>query len=408
MEKERINLVSDPGKCSGCGACMAVCPKGAITMQEAADGCVYPVIDHDKCIRCGKCLRICDFHRPETLRAPLAAWAAAGRDDVLVKQSASGGVFATLAMRWIAGGGLVAGAVMDADAKGLQVYHLLSDKAEDVRRMQGSKYVQSDAWRCYADVTAALRAGRRVLFSGTPCQVAAIRRITGAPENLTTIDIICHGVPPQGMLRGYAEILSRRFHAQLTGIAFRDKSIQRSFCARIDLQRGKRTSSLYLRSHELSYYKYFLESAIYRENCYQCPYARLERAADLTIGDYWGVGEYHAAQITADNMKHHSDWSCILVNTDKGQRLLTQSAESFDLIPSQAAWVAAQNHQLQHPSRKSDDRESLLKLYHTQGYHGVEAAYVRAAGGKIRYAVRLLRQIRRNRKAHMNNEGRKA
>ena len=108
MEKERINLVSDPGKCSGCGACMAVCPKGAITMQEAADGCVYPVIDHDKCIRCGKCLRICDFHRPETLRAPLAAWAAAGRDDVLVKQSASGGVFATLAMRWINEGGLVA------------------------------------------------------------------------------------------------------------------------------------------------------------------------------------------------------------------------------------------------------------------------------------------------------------
>ena len=120
------------------------------------------------------------------------------------------------------------------------------------------------------------------------------------------------------------------------------------------------------------------------------------------------MGEYHAAQITADDMKHHSDWSCILVNTDKGQRLLTQSAESFDLIPAQAAWVAAQNHQLQHPSRKSDDRESLLKLYHTQGYHGVEAAYVRAAGGKIRYAVRLLRQIRRNRKAHMNNEGRKA
>lgn len=407
MEKDRINLVSDAGQCSGCGACMAVCPKEAITMQEAADGCVYPVIDHDKCIRCGKCLRICDFHQPETLRAPIEAWAAAGRDDALVKRSASGGVFATLAMRWIADGGLVAGAVMDVDAQGVRVYHLLSDKAEDVRRMQGSKYVQSDAWRCYAGVTAALRAGRNVLFSGTPCQVAAIRRLTGNPDNLTAIDIICHGVPPQRMLADYAQILSRRFHAPLTGLVFRDKSVGRSFCARIDLQRRKHVSSLYLRSHELSYYKYFLESAIYRESCYQCPYARLERAADLTIGDYWGVEKHHAAEIAA-GMRHHSDWSCMLVNSDKGARLLERSAESFDVIPSQSAWVSAQNHQLQHPSGKPDEREDLLQLYRTQGYRGMEAAFVRKEGGKLRYAVRLNRQIRRNRKAHMNNEGHKA
>lgn len=408
MEKERINLVSDPVKCSGCGACMAVCPKGAITMQEAADGCVYPVIDHDKCIRCGKCLRICDFHRPETLRTPLAAWAAAGRDDVLVKQSASGGVFATLAMRWIAGGGLVAGAVMDADAKGLQVYHLLSDKAEDVRRMQGSKYVQSDAWRCYADVTAALRAGRRVLFSGTPCQVAAIRRITGDPENLTTIDIICHGVPPQGMLRGYVRCLEKRFRGCVTGISFRDKDGSSRYCARIDLKRRGRTRMLRLRSSDLSYYRHFLAGVIFRENCYQCPYAGLNRAGDLTIGDYWGVEKHHAQEIAAGDMPSRLDWSCVLTGSPKGQRLLESHGDDLMLHASQSEWAAMDNQQLNHPVKKADNREPVMAAWAEGGYEAVEKAFVRDMGGRIRYRLRLMKSLRRHRKATKNNEGRKA
>lgn len=408
MEKERINLVSEPGKCSGCGACMAVCPKGAITMQEAADGCVYPVIDHDKCIRCGKCLRICDFHRPETLRAPLAAWAAAGRDDVLVKQSASGGVFATLAMRWINEGGLVAGAVMDADAQDVQVYHLLSDTAEDVRRMQGSKYVQSDAWRCYADVTAALRAGRHVLFSATPCQVAAIRRITGDPENLTTIDIICHGVPPQGMLRGYMHCLEKCFKGCVTGISFRDKDGSSRYCARIDLKRRKGTRTLRLRSSDLSYYRHFLAGVIFRENCYRCPYAGLNRAGDLTIGDYWGVEKHHAQEIAAGDMPSRLDWSCVLATSTKGQHLLEMYGEKLMLHESQPEWAAMDNQQLDHPVKKPDNREAVMAAWTEDGYEAVEKAFVRDMGGQIRYRLRLMKSLRRHRIAMKNNEGRKS
>lgn len=407
MEKERINLVSDVGRCSGCGACMAVCSKGAITLQEAADGCVYPVIDHANCIRCGKCLRTCDFHQPETLRAPLDARAAAGRDDALVKRSASGGVFATLAMRWIADGGLVAGAVMDVDAQGVRVYHLLSDKVEDVRRMQGSKYVQSDAWRSYADVTAALRAGRDVLFSGTPCQVAAIRRITGDPVNLTTIDIICHGVPPQGMLNGYVHCLARHFRGCVAGINFRDKDGGSRYCARIDVQGRKGLRMLRLRSSDLSYYRHFLQGVIFRENCYDCPYASLARAGDLTIGDYWGVEKRHVQEFAAGDMSSRTDWSCILVVSSKGKRLLHTHGTDLILHASKLEWVAEDNQQLNHPVRKPSERDKVLTAWVQGGYEAVEKAFIREMGGWIRYRLRLMKSLHCHSKALKNNEGHK-
>jgi len=397
MEKARINLVSDTSLCSGCGACMAACPKAAITMQESVDGCVYPVIDHESCIRCGRCLQICDFHQPVVLRVPLGAWAAAGRDDALVKRSASGGIFAAIAMRWIADGGMVAGAVMDMDEQGLQVYHLLSDKAEDVCRMQGSKYVQSDAWRCYADVAAALQAGRKVLFSGTPCQVAAIRRFTGDPEDLVTIDLICHGVPPVKMLKEYAGLLGKRFFGKVTNIVFRDKDVGKSFCARIEILRGKRESSLYLRSHDLSFYKLFLEGVNYRENCYHCPYAGLNRVGDLTIGDYWGVEKRHAHDFDSGRMQHRSDWSCVLANSERGCALL-EDQEDLLLHPTKIEWVAQDNAQLNHPMRKPSSRNSMLAAWERGGYDAVEADFVRAQGGKTRYAIRLWKSRRRNNK----------
>lgn len=403
MNKERIELVPDVAKCSGCGACMAACPRQAIVMQEGQYGCKYPVIDEAACVRCGKCLQICPYHPLEDAAAPRAAYAAAGTADDVVRNSASGGIFATLALDWIKSGGLVAGAVMDC-TDGVQVYHLLSGKEEDVERMQGSKYVQSDAWRCYGQVMAALREGKRVLFSGTPCQVAAIRRLTGNPDSLMTIDLICHGVPPVKMLDEYVRLLGKRFRGKISGFTFRDKSIRRDFCARIDVQRGKKRS-YYLRSSILSFYKHFLMGTFYRGNCYSCPYARLERVSDLTIGDYWGIEARHAEDIRTEKMPARKDWSCVLVNTEKGQHLLDNNGGALALYASQAEWVAQENHQLRHPSARPAERAALLERYEQSGYAAVEEAFMRGCGGKLRYHVRLIRQLRQNAKARKDHKG---
>ncbi|MBQ8200136.1 MAG: Coenzyme F420 hydrogenase/dehydrogenase, beta subunit C-terminal domain [Clostridia bacterium] len=398
MNRQVIDLVPDAADCSGCGACMLVCPKGAITMQAALDGSLFPVIDQKQCIGCGRCLRQCVYRQPADLNAPKEACAAVARDSEVVSHSASGGMFAALAKHWIQCGGLVAGAVMDC-SHSVQVYHILSDRVEDVQRMQGSKYVQSDAWRCYQAVLDALAAGKQVLFSGTPCQVAAIRELTGDPDHLTTIDLICHGVPPLKLLDDYVRLLSRRFHGQIEAFRFRDKALKKSFSASLDVRYGEKVKRFHLRSHELSFYKYFLEGANYRENCYSCPFARLERTADLTIGDYWGVRKRHAADFEAKKMPDVADWSCVLVNTPKGRRLLDLHAQEISLYASAPEWVAEENHQLSQPTIPPEGRMSLKRLYEQKGYGGVEKAFIQEKGGSLKYHLRLCKQLYRNQRA---------
>lgn len=403
MNKERIELVPDASKCSGCGACMVICPRRAITMQEGQYGCKYPVIDEAACVQCGKCLQICPWESLENKVVPDGAYAAAGKNSDVVKRSASGGVFATLALNWIRSGGVTAGAVMDC-TDNVQVYHALSEREDDVQRMQGSKYAHSDAWRCYAEICTALRAGKRVLFSGTPCQVAAVRRLTGNPTNLTTIDLICHGVPPVRMLNEYVRLLGKRFRGNISGFSFRDKSTGREFCARIDVQRRKKRT-YYLRSSVLSFYRHFLTGVFYRENCYSCPYARLERVSDLTIGDYWGIDSGHADDFAAGRMPVRNDWSCVLVNTDKGRRLLDEHGGELDLYHTEVTWIAQGNHQLCHASARPPERVSMLACYEQGGYTAVEDAFVQSFGGKLRYNVRLVKQVLQNKKACKVNRG---
>lgn len=405
MNRETIDLVPDAVKCSGCGACMLVCQRGAITMKASPNGCAFPAITKESCIGCGRCVQQCVYRHPVKLRTPLAAYAAIAKDGKLVQNSASGGMFAALARSWLQSGGLVAGAVMDC-SQGVQVYHILSDQTEDLQRMQGSKYVQSDAWRCYRAVKQALAKGAQVLFSGTPCQVAAIRELTGDPDHLTTIDLICHGVPPVEMLEDYVCLLGKRFHGKVESLRFRDKTLKKNFSASLDVRYGKKLRRFYLRSHELSFYKYFLEGANYRENCYSCPFARLERTADLTIGDYWGIRKRHAADFEAGKMPDATDWSCVLVNTDKGRRLLDLYAKEISLYASRLEWVAEENHQLQHPMAIPKGRAELLSRYEQDGYEGIESAFIQSRGGSLRYHLQLLRLLYCNHRTVHQNQNR--
>lgn len=393
---EQMKQLKNKADCSACGACLTACPRQAIVMAEDEYGCLYPAIQLEKCIQCGICERICPYGRDEQAQPPLKAYAAVGRCDALVQNSASGGVFATLAMACLQKGGMVAGAVMDCTEQQVRVYHVLSDRPEDVERMQGSKYVQSEAWRCYDDVCAALKAGRTVLFSGTPCQVAAMKRLSGNPDHLITIDLICHGTPPLRMLDDYAKILQKRFHGKISGIAFRDKNGEKKYCARLEFRRKQQMQTYHLRSQFLSFYQYFLDRVILRENCYSCPYAACERVSDMTVGDYWGVEEAHGADMDAGYMPRRSDWSCILVHTQKGNELLSSCGHKLELHSSQTKWIVKENHQLREPSLRPACRDEVLKAYSRGGYRAVENHFIRTSGGTARYYWRLIKEVRTN------------
>ena len=394
-------LAADKAGCSGCGACMKSCPVGAIAMKADEYGCLYPSIDDKNCIQCGKCLAVCRRIAETKANGQLSAYAAVGKDAQLVDNSASGGVFAAAAAEWIGRGGMAAGAVMEMSRNGLHVRHILSDRAEDIARMQGSKYVFSEASACYDDVVRALKEGREVLFSGTPCQAAAIKALTGDPANLVTMDIVCHGVPPMAMLREYAEILSERFCGKISGLRFRDKAVGKPFTARLSVEYGRKHRAWLLRSHDLSYYTHFLQGSIYRENCYSCPYARKERVSDITIGDYWGAQKRHEADIAEGRMAARDDWSCVMVNTEKGKAALDSFSRRLQLHETKPEWIAMDNQQLRHPYRKPQDREELLGLYKEGGYRAIERAFIKSKGGNIRFLIRTVRSLRRNHIASM-------
>lgn len=387
-----------PQECCGCGACATVCPKKAIMMKEDQYGCVYPSIDVGLCVNCGACLYVCAYGNVEQNRRPLQAWAAVGKEASLVEKSASGGVFATVAKSLMEAGGTVCGAVLSKEDGALRVEHILSGEMEDLPQLQGSKYVHSQAWRCYAELRKVLASGKTVLFSGTPCQVAAVKRLTGDPDNLITMDLVCHGVPPLRMLNEFGEILGKRLGGHVENIVFRDKSCGKQYCARIEVMQRYRKRRYYLRARQLSYYQFFLDGISFRENCFSCPYAGLNRVSDLTIGDYWGIETFHSDVISREQLKEQTAWSCILVNTEKGSDFLKAHGNNLNLYPSRLEWVSEKNEQLKAPSRKPEKRERLMKLYLSGGYKELEDAFVAELGGKLRFCWRMLKSLYHNEK----------
>lgn len=360
-------------------------------MDVDAYGFNYPHIDSALCISCEKCIQICRDQKEGTRNMPLAAYAARGTSKEMVENSSSGGVFAALAASCLHEKGFVAGAVMDCDNSHVDVYHILSESVRDLRRMQGSKYVQSEAWRSYEDIMDAVKTGKPVLFSGTPCQVDAVKRLTGDPDNLVTIDLICHGVPSQQMLNDYLNILEKYLLGSICGFTFRDKSIKKLFSARIDL-RGKRRS-VFVRSHDMSFYKLFLNGTIFRESCYCCPYASLERTSDITIGDYWGIEEYHNILLEQSDSLKLKDWSCVLVNTEKGKAFLDRYGNSLSLVATEVSWIQKKNQQLVKPSQKHKHRDEILSHYSTSGYWAIESRFIRENGGFLRFFLRMIKKL---------------
>lgn len=393
---KQIKLFEEHTACSGCGACLAVCPREAISMSTGALGALYPQIDEAKCIHCGKCMDVCAFQAPKVGHKPLKAYAAVGQCDEVVKNSASGGVFASVAGACLKENACVAGAVMTWSDGQADVKHILASDEESISQLQGSKYVQSRAWNSYQDVLQAVKRGSLVLFSGTPCQVAAIRKLTGDAENLVTMDLICHGVPSLNLLNEAAAILEKRLGGKVEHLVFRDKTTEKQFCARVDTCRKQTRNRWYLRARLFPFYQLFLEGNIYRDSCYCCPYANLERISDITVGDYWGIQQFHGEQIARGEMPDRKDWSCILVNTEKGQKFLEQYGNTLCLYESRPEWVAAQNGQLNQPSRFTPERQELMTCYCCGGYAAVESWYIRKNGGRLRFLWRMYKSLYKN------------
>lgn len=214
--------------CCGCGVCMIACPKNAISMKCDEKGFVYPVIDSNTCINCGVCKRACCFSKRKSQKmceGSTKCYAACNINKEELSKSTSGGVFSAVAHSFLEQGGAVAGACMELENGKVHVYHTIIDEKEKLSDLQGSKYVQSNLWECIDEMTVLLKAGKEVLFSGTPCQVDAVKgKFRKYLETqLFTIDVVCHGVPNTSLFEAFLEEYQKKENLKLRKIIFRDK-----------------------------------------------------------------------------------------------------------------------------------------------------------------------------------------
>ena len=348
-------------KCTGCFACMNVCPKNAIICETNQYGKTVPVIQSDKCIECGMCVRICPENTSPEKNYPLKCYAAWSRDEQERKYCSSGGVANEFSRYTVEQGGIVYGAVF---GDGLELVHTACGTLAQTERLKGSKYVQSYVGTVYRDLKTQLREGKKVLFVGTPCQIAGVRRYLGKDyDNLILVDLICHGTPPMEYLKDYVNSITKK---KITDVSFRGK---RNW--RLTLYDGNK--SVYSRRNKQdSYFTAFLKSLIYRDNCYQCQYAAPERCSDITIGDFWGLDR------SSLQVPYGGRISVVLVNTKNGEKMWEKVQDRF-YSEARAVEEAVQgNAQLRKPSKCHPDRELFLQNYKKGNF----AAAVRTPGMK--------------------------
>lgn len=385
-----INLYIDKSDCCGCGACMNICPKQAISMQPDEYGFIYPEIDENICINCGLCKKVCGYQAEVTVPQTKDTYVAVAKNRKILETSASGGVFAALATEVINKGGVAFGCSMEREKHELIPKHIMVDNLDDLIKLQGSKYVQSYIGDTYALAKKELEQGRLVLFSGTPCQIDGLKYyLMKNYDNLITVDLICHGVPSAQMFQYYISVLEKKLKRQVVDFKFRDKSKGWGLNAKVIYEKDKELLSNSLSCENSSYYSLFLNSEIYRENCYSCKYANKNRVGDLTIGDFWGIeNEHHQYLKSIDISK---GVSCVIVNNTHGAAMLRDLCKNIQLLPSEFEKAARSNTQLNHPSNRSERREIVLDIYSNGGYAAVEKWYKKSQG--IRYYTSIVKGL---------------
>lgn len=353
-EKESVNRINQlsADKCTGCSTCVSVCHQKAITMISSEEGFLYPQIDEAVCNNCQACSKKCPALNSIEFKYPIRTYMGFGKQSI-VKKSASGGIFVTVAKYLMDHSrAVVFGAAYNEDFS--KVEHIAVKDSSELRRLQNSKYVQSFIGISYLECKRYLDSGKTVLFSGTPCQIAGLKTYLGKSyERLYTIDIICHGVPSPEFYSKWIEAIKIEHGNNIKDFSFRHKDkveLRSAFETKIEYD-----NKVVYESNLMSpYYALFSSEDIYRESCYSCKYAREERISDITIGDCDSWRIY-------PDFKPEESKSSIMINTAKGIELwesLNDMIEYCDMDYEQECRI---NHQLRRPSVRKTIRNTIYQ-----------------------------------------------
>ena len=378
----RQTVRANKAECTGCGACVSICPKGAISMQPDEEGFLYPAVDGSRCVECDLCEKRCPAGKAQA-EHKAKILGAQNRDEQLRRASSSGGVFTALAGAWLKRGGVVFGAAFD---EALRVEHIGAFDETELAGMRGSKYVQSDAADAIAHAAALLGRGIPVLFSGTPCQISGLRARVGekAGDLLLTVDFVCHGVPSPGVFASYLRELEAKNGKRVVRYTFRDKRRGwKDFSAVATFEDG--TEHVGQQTTEPFLYG-FLQNLYLRPSCVQCDTLREGRhPADITIADLWGMREVTARE--DDDM----GTSLVFLNTKRGRQAFEECRTQLSVFPLEDTQkLLRANPSIARAAQPHPKRAAFFRRFREKGFESAYVMKLLAGPGRLeRAAMRI-------------------
>lgn len=376
----RINFDKE---CYGCGACAEVCPKKCISFKEDEKGFLKAYIDESQCINCGLCDRKCiaTYKNEHNTIHSIKAMYGYNLDDAKRKNGTSGGVFLELALACLQKGYLISGCVWDENWNPI---HVLTDSLETVEKMQRSKYAQSDLSGVLKPIKDALSKGKKIMFSGTPCQIAALKSFVGENDNILYVGVVCHGVASRKIWRMYLDSLSSQF-GNIKQLRMREKlESWASYGLFVEFENGKQL--ILSKPENGQFIQCFLERLYVSERCMSCQYKGDSISADIILGDGWGQNP--VAKSLEDGKGH----SCILVKSEKGEELWNEVNSKFCTKDTTAEVIAQGNPRLVSPSAPNPRSKRFYNEVEKNKY--VDAAllnkymYINTPVAKIKKMIR--------------------
>lgn len=369
-------------KCIGCGACVDICPVNSLSLVENEYGFLYPSLNAGLCVDCGKCVSICPIKKEKFKPEEQHLFASYATDKIKHNQGSSGGVFGILAEHFIDEGYSVCGAAFDEN---LQLKHRLIRTKEDLKALTKSKYIQSNTESIFDKIAHELKDNKKVFFVGTPCQCESLLNYIPQKhrDNLFIADFICHGVPSQYMFNEYIKSIECEKNCKVTEFHFRTKNngAKEPHCFTYktvdNKNRVKTVKGDFLHS---TYYNAFKHYCICRESCYECPYATIERASDITLADFWGIEKYDKKLNITDSV------SMIITNTSKGHRFFKEVSSKLYIKEYPVQYGIDSNFCLTNYTIKPDNYDAIFKCFKENGYSVTAQRFFRASKKEILYS----------------------
>lgn len=351
--KNTIDLVKKE-QCCGCHSCFNICPEKAIQMVSDKEGFLYPKVNRNRCIECGVCLNKCPAVNIPSSFSLNKVYACYAKEHGIHMHSSSGAIFALIASYVLSEGGVVCGATFDDD---MQLFHLCITNIDELERLKKTKYVQSKIGDVFCEIQEYLKLQRTVLFAGTPCQVAGLKAFLGKEHRkLLTIDLICHGVPSPAVWEKYLyeiadgkKVIKMTFRNKENGIQNVTLDYQLSDGSIIKEEYGKSP-----------YIKGFVANLYLRPSCYQCNFKGVERCSDITIGDFWGIKEYHPI------LYNKYGTSSVIVHSICGEKYFQKIVNQLNICEARLSEVATWNTCLLQSVERPTERNTFFTRWQSE------------------------------------------